>query len=269
MFKNRQVEIPLVFNGYPVPFMVNICKVAQDILNEINPKEYNPTPFVKKNTIGCEAIFKTNAMAEKVEEIMRDVATQDFPIDSYRIIEICFHIAIEGDLPENFIYFIEKNTFFICHSKPGYAEYICERMKSFFDRHIFQLPAILISDLIEFCNFPLKQDERLIISCGKSTFLIPMVDKEETFFKEFDAKIERIKEIDVDCCGIHFSSMKHICSEIAVKGVFYTITHEHVKLTGLSHSLKNFSEILKRRIKEHIKDQQTKLRVVSLKKKSF
>ncbi len=265
MFKNKPVEIPLVFNGYPVPFMAKICKVAQDILNEIDPKGYNPTPFVKKNDVGCEAVFKSQAMADKVEEIMRDVATQDFSVENPRVIDICFHIAIDEDSSENFIFYIEENTFFICHSDPGYAEHICRRMKDFFDRHIFQLPTVLVDNLIEFCKFPLKVDERLLISCGKSTFLIPMADKEEAFFEEFYAKVDRLKEMDVDSCGILFATMKQICSEIDVKGVFYYITPDHVKLTGLSHSLKSFSEVLRRRIKEHIKDQQTKSRIVSRK----
>ena len=265
MFKNKQVEIPLIFNGYPVPFMAKICKVAQDILNEIDPKGYNPTPFVKKNDVGCEAMFKTQAMADKVEEIMKDVATQDFPIQSFKVIEICFNIAIKDDSPKNFIYHIEGNTFFICHPDPGYAEHICEQMKEFFDSHMFQIPIILVSDLIEFCNVSLKQDERLMVSCGKSTFLVPMPDKEEDFFKDFRAKLERIKDMEVDCGGIQFATMKQICSEIGVKGVFYYITPEHVKLTGLSHSLKSFSEILKRRIKEYIKDNQTRSRIFSRK----
>ncbi len=71
--------------------------------------------------------------------------------------------------------------------------------------------------------------------------------------------------MDVVCSGIQFATMKHICSEIDVKGVFYHITPDHVKLTGLSHSLKSFSEVLKRRIKDHIKDMQTKSRVLSRK----
>jgi len=263
MFKNRPVEFPLVFNGYPVPFMAKICKVAQDILNEINPKGYNPTPFVKKNDVGCEAVFKTQEMADKVEEILSDVGTQDFPIENPRVIEICFQIAIEDDFPENFIYHIECNSFFICHPEPGYAEYICGRMKEFFDSHIFQIPVVLVDNLIEFCKVPLKADERLLISCGKSTFLVPMPDKEEAFLPEFCEKVNRLKEIEVDCCGILFATMKRLCSEIDVKGVFYYITPDCVKLTGLTHSLKSFSEVLKRRIKEHIKDQQTKSRIVS------
>lgn len=265
MFKNKQVEIPLVFNGYPVPFMANICKVAQDILNEIDQKGYNPTPFVKKNNVGCEATFKTQAMADKVEEIMSDVATQDFPIDNYRVIEICFNMAIKDDSPENFIYHIEGNTFFICHPDPGYAEYICSQMKEFFDSHIFQLPIVLVADLIEICRAPLKVDERLLISCGKSTFIVPMPDKEEAFLQEFCEKVERLKEMEVDCCGIPFAAMKQLCSEIDVKVVFYYITPDHIKLTGLTHSLKSFSEVLKRRIKEHIKDQQSKSRILSRK----
>jgi hypothetical protein len=265
MFANRPVAIPLVFNEYPVPFIAQICKVAQNILNEINPKAYNPTPFVKKNDVGCEAVFKTQAMADKVEEIMRDVATKEFPVANFRIIEICFNIAIEDDSPENFIYYTEENTFFICHPDPGYAEHICGRMIEFFDRHMFQIPIVLAADLIELCKVPLKEDERLMISCGKSTFLIPMADKEEEFFEDFCSKIDRLKEMDVDCCGVQFASMKQICSEIAVKGVFYYITPEHVKLTGMTHHLKSFSEILKRRIKEHLKDQQTPMRVVSRK----
>jgi len=265
MFANKPVEIPLVFNEYPVPFIAQICKVAQDILKETNPKAHNPTPFVKKNSFGCEAIFKTQAMADKVEEIMKDVTTQEFPIANFRIIEICFSIAIEGDSPENFIYYTEENTFFICHPEPGYAEHICGRMKEFFDRHMFQVPIVLAADLIELSKVPLKEDERLMISCGKSTFLIPIADKEEGFFEDFCAKVDRLKEMDVDSGGIQFATMKQICSEIAVKGVFYHITPDHVKLTGLSHSLKSFSEILKRRIKDHIKDQQTKVRILSRK----
>lgn len=265
MFKNRPVEIPLVFNGYPVPFMAKICKVAQEILNEIDPKGYNPTPFVKKNNVGCEAVFKTQAMADKVEEIMMDVATQDFPIQSFRVIEICFQISIDEDSTANFIYHIENDSFFICHSDPGYAEHICQKMKKFFDSHIFQIPIVLVANLIEFCKIPLKEDERLLISCGKSTFFVPMPDKEEELFEEFCEKVDRLKEMDVDCCGILFATMKQLCSEIDVKGVFYYITPDHVKLTGLTHSLKSFSEVLKRRIKEHIKDQQTKSRILSRK----
>jgi len=265
MFANKPVEIPLVFNEYPVPFIAQICKVAQDILKENNPKEHNPTPFVKKNSVGCEAVFKTQAMVDKVEEIMKDVATYEFPIANFRIIEICFNIAIEGDSPENFIYYIEENTFFICHPEPGYAEHICGRMKEFFDSHIFQLPIVLVADLIELSKVPLKEDERLMIPCGKSTFLIPMADKEENFFEDFCAKIERIKEMDVDCDGIQFATMKQICSEIGVKGVYYYITQDHVKLTGMSYHLKSFSEVLKRRIKEHNKEQQAKARVLSRK----
>jgi hypothetical protein len=265
MFKNKPVEIPMVFNEYPVQFIAQICKVAQDILNEIDPKGYNPTPFVKKNNVGCEAVFKTKEMADKVEEIMKDVATHEFPIENYRVIDCCFHIAIEDDAPENFIYFIKENSFFICHSDPGYADHICEKMKDFFDSHIFQLPVVLVADIIEICKVSLKEDERLIISCGKSTFLVPMPDKEETFFEEFCEKVERIKEMDVDYAGIQFATMKRICSEVEVKGVFYYITPDHVKLTGLSHCLKSFSEVLKRRIKEHIKDQQTKSRILSRK----
>jgi hypothetical protein len=265
MFKNSPVEIPLIFNECPVPFIVKICKVAQDILNEINPKGYNPTPFVKKNDIGCEAVFKTQAMADKVEEITMDVSSQNFPIESTRVIEICFQIALGEDSPENFIYHIEPSAFFICHPDPGYAEHICGRMKEFFDSHIFQIPVVLAADLIEFCKAPLKEDERMLISCGKSTFLVPMPDKEEKFLPEFCEKVDRLKEIEVDCCGILFATMKRLCSEIDVKGVFYYITPAHVKLTGLTHSLKSFSEVLKRRIKEHIKDQQAKTRVLSRK----
>jgi len=245
--------------------MAKICKVAQDILNEIDPKGYNPTPFVKKNDVGCEAVFKSQAMADKVEEIMTDVATQEFPIENPRVIEICFQIAIEDDLPENFIYQIDPDSFFICHPDPGYAEHICGRMKEFFDKHIFQLPTVLVDNLIEFCKVPLKADDRLLISCGKSTFLVPMPDKEEVFFQEFCDKVDRLKEMNVDCCGILFATMKQICSEIDVKGVFYYITPDHVKLTGLAHSLKSFSEVLKRRIKEYIKDQMTKTRILSRK----
>ena len=92
-----------------------------------------------------------------------------------------------------------------------------------------------------------------------------MADKEEGFFEDFCAKVERIKEMEVDSGGIQFATMKHICSEIGVKGVFYYITPDYVKLTGMSHHLKNFSDILKRRIKEHNKEQQAKVRVLSRK----
>jgi len=264
MFANKPVEIHLVFQ-YPVPFIAQICKIAQDILNQTDHKGYNPIPTVMKNNVGCEALFKTQAMADKVEEIMNDVTTQEFPIANFRIIDICFNIAIEGDSPENFIYYTEENTFFICHPDPGYAEHICGRMKEFFDSHIFQLPIVLVADLIELSKVPLKEDERLLIPCGKSTFLIPMADKEEEFFEDFCAKVDRLKEMDVDCNGIQFATMKQICSEIGVKGVFYYITPDHVKLTGMSYHLKSFSEVLKRRIKEHNKEQQAKARVLSRK----
>jgi hypothetical protein len=92
-----------------------------------------------------------------------------------------------------------------------------------------------------------------------------MADKEEGFFEDFCAKVDRLKEMDVDSGGIQFATMKHICSEIGVKGVFYYITPDHVKLTGMSYHLKSFSEVLKRRIKDYLKDQQSRSRIFSRK----
>ena len=253
MFVNRQQteNIPFIFNGYPMPLLVKICKIAQNILNEENPNGYNPTPFVEKTDIGCQAVFKTQAMVDKVEEIMRDVATHEFPISHKRIIEICFNLVIQqDDEPDHFINHIEGNTFFLCHSTEKYAEYICEKMVKLFEKYMVPHPVILVADLIEECSISLNEDERLMVSCEHQTFLIPIANKEEAFFKEFNAKLKRIKKMEVDSNGIQFLTMKQICSEIIVKGVFYYITPVHVELTGLEYNLKKFSEVLRRRIKE-------------------
>jgi hypothetical protein len=123
-------------------------------------------------------------------------------------------------------------------------------MVEVFDKYMIPHPVILVADLIKECPVSLNEDERLMISCEHQTFLIPIANKEEAFFKEFNAKLKRLKKLEVNCNGVQFLTMKKICSEIIVKGVFYCITPVHVELTGLEYNLKQFSEVLKRRIKE-------------------
>jgi hypothetical protein len=106
--------------------------------------------------------------------------------------------------------------------------------------------------LIDGCSIPLNEDEKLIVPCKYKTLLIPMKEKEEVFFKEFQLIIKRIKEIEVECKGMQFNQLKRICQEIGIKGVFYFIINEKVILTGLPFHLKNFSEILKRRIRDEV-----------------
>lgn len=247
--KNR---IPLNFNGFPMPLIVNICKVAQDILGGDHP-----TPFVKKTNFGCQADFESKEMVEQVQQILNDVVTHDFPISSTRIIYVCFHIAIEDDEPESFIYHFENNTFFICHPTEGYSDEIIRRMKEIYEKHMFPHSILLISDLVA----ELSADDYLMIPCELQTFLLPMIDKEEEFFKEFHRKLERLKTITVDYDRITFDEVKSICKDITLKGVFYRIKVNMIELTGLPFNLKNFSEILKRRIRE----KQTRTHVLSRK----
>lgn len=255
------VHIPLIFNGFPSKFMLKICKVAQDCLLDEEPKGYYPIPFVNETEFGSDAIFKSQKMVDKVEEIMSTVVTRDFPISHKRIILISFHIAIEEDEPSDFIFYMEQNTFFLCHSKEGYAESVVQKMMGVLKKYMIPRPIVLVVDLIEGCSVSLKEDERLIVPCDLQTFLIPISNKEEAFFKEFNGKLERLKKIEVDCKGMLFDIVKSICQGIDVKGVYYFITVNHVELTGLPFNLKNFSEILKRRIR----DEHTEVRVLSRK----
>ena len=128
-------------------------------------------------------------------------------------------------------------------------------------KYMIPRPIVLVVDLIEGCSVSLKEDERLIVPCDLQTFLIPISNKEEAFSKEFNGKLERLKKIEVDCKGMLFDIVKSICQGIDMKGVYYFITVNHVELTGLPFNLKNFSEILKRRIR----DEHTEVRVLSRK----
>jgi hypothetical protein len=260
-------NIPLIFNGFPLPYMVMICKAAQDELNEANPDGiYAPTPFVNKTDFGCQATFRSKLMADKVEEIVETTVTQEFDISSQRAIQILFHMAT--DTPGEFIIYLELNegsddsVLFIWHRTEGYAESLIKKMNTMYEKYMIDYPITLVSDLIDGCSIPLNEDEKLMVPCKYRTLLIPMKNKEEEFFKEFSSIIKRIKEVEIECKGIQFHQLKQICQEIGIKGVFYFIANEKVILTGLQFHLKKFSDILKRHIRDEITE---KSRVLSRK----
>lgn len=260
-------NIPLIFNGFPLTYMVMICKAAQDELNASHPEGiYAPTPFVTKIDFGCQATFRSKPMAGKVEEMVETTVTQEFDISSQRAIQILFHMAT--DTPDEFVIHIEFNessddsVLFLWHGKEGHASSMIEKMNTMYEKYMIEYPIALISDLIDGCSIPLKEDEKLIVPCKYRTLLIPMKEKEEEFFKEFQLIIKRIKEIEVECKGMQFHQLKRICQEVGIKGVFYFIATEKVILTGLPFHLKNFSEILKRRIRDETTE---KSRVLSRK----
>jgi hypothetical protein len=259
--RKKPVHIPLIFNGFPSNFILKICKVAQDCLLDEEPNGFYPIPFVNGTEFGSNAIFKSKEIANKVEEIMSTVVTEVLSISHKRIIMISFQMAIKEDELNDFIFYIEQNTFFLCHPKEGYAKSIIQKMIEILEKYMIPNPIVLVSDLIEGCTVSLKEDERLMIPCDLQTFLIPISSKEDAFFKEFNGKLERLKKMEVDCKGMLFNIVKSICQGIDVKGVYYFITPNHVELTGLPFHLKNFSEILKRRIR----DEQSEVRVLSRK----
>ena len=67
MYKPKFENIPLIFNGFSMPFMLRICNVAHDLLLEENPTGFYPTPFVNKTNFGSDAVFKSKEIADKVE----------------------------------------------------------------------------------------------------------------------------------------------------------------------------------------------------------
>jgi hypothetical protein len=250
-------KIPLIFNGFSLPYMVMICKTAQDELNAAHPEGiYAPTPFVSKTDFGCQATFRSNQIALKVEEMVETTVTHEFDIASQRAIQILFHMAT--DTPNEFVIHIDFNessdesVLFLWHRTDGHASSTIEKMNTMYEKYMIEHPITLVSDLIDGCSIPLNEDEKLIVPCKYKTLLIPMKEKEEVFFKEFQLIIKRIKEIEVECKGMQFNQLKRICQEIGIKGVFYFIINEKVILTGLPFHLKNFSEILKRRIRDEV-----------------
>ena len=260
MYKPKFENIPLIFNGFSMPLMLRICNVAHDLLLEEIPTGFYPTPFVNKTNFGSDAVFKSKEMADKVEEILEEVVVKEFPISSKRSILILFHIAIENDV-NDFIFSLEDNIFFLWHKKEGHAEFIIQKMMELYEKYMISYPIVLISDLIDGCTISLKEDERLIVPVELNTLVIPIKSKEEAFMKEFSGLLKRIKKMVVECKGMKFIDVKNICQGIDVKGVYYFITSDHIELTGLPFHLKNFSEIMKRRIREEM----TETRVLSRK----
>jgi len=266
--QNRTTEeIPLIFNYYSLPYIVMICKAAQDELNEAHPDGiYAPTPFVSKTDFGCQATFRSKPMADKVEEMVKTTVTQEFDIASQRAIQILYHMTT--DTPDEYVIHLEFNessndsVLFLWHRTEGCAESLIKKMNAMYKKYMFDYPIALVSDLIDGCSIPLQEDEKLMVPCKYKTLLIPIKDKEELFFKEFLSIIKRIKEIEIECKGIQFYQLKRICQEVGIKGVFYFIANEKVILTGLPFHLKNFSEILKRRIRDETME---KSRVLSRK----
>ena len=254
------VSIPLTFNGFPAPLILRIVKLAELILLDKNQGGRFPIPFINKNNVGSCATFKCKKMADTVIELVDQVISQDFPeYCNMRLILILFHLSI--DLDEDFIHYVDGNTFFILHPDEGMAERTIAKMNQTLKKYMIPHPIVLLTELLPSCAVKLSEDELLMVSCGMETFIKPIHNKELQFMKALSKTLERVTKHRVDCNGMDFYEVKDICKQIEIKGVYFYITPEHVELTGLPYNVKNFSDILKRRLKE----QHTETRVLSRK----
>jgi hypothetical protein len=208
-------------------------------------------PFINKSDVGCYANFKCKEMADKVQELVDHVVTHDFPdFCNLRLLDNVFHHSIDAEDEEHFIHRIEENTIFFLHPVEGFAERTIEKMKEMLEKYMIPHPIVLVSELFKSCSVKLAQDEMLIISCGMQTFLKPIFAKDAQFMKAFSKTLSRIVTKQVKCSGIDFYDVKEVCKEIDIEGVYFYITPEHVELSGLPFNLKNFSEVLKNRLKD-------------------
>jgi hypothetical protein len=176
-----------------------------------------------------------------------------------------FHLSVDEDEEENFIYYAENNTIFLLHNDEGMAQKTIEKMNQILEKYMIPHPIVLISELLASCSVKLSENELLMIPCGMKTFVMPIYSKEAQFMKAFSKTVQRITSNKVDCKGMDFYEVKEICKQIEIAGVYFFITPENVELSGLPFNVKNFSEILKRRLKEHQKEQSTEGRVLSRK----
>ena len=255
-------NIPLTFNGYNARLILKIAERAQKELWKSDSSESFPIPFINKNDVGCYANFKCKKMADKVTQLVDQIISHDFPeFCNMRLVLNMFHLSIEEDEEQDFIYYVDDKTIFVWHANQEVAQSTISKMTQMLEKYLIPHPIVLLSDLLSSCSVKLTESEMLMIPCGMQTFLMPIFDKEAQFMKAFSKTIERVTKLKVSCAGMDFYDVKNICKEIDIKGVYFYITPEHVELSGLPFNVKNFSESLKRRLK----DQPTEARVLSRK----
>ena len=254
---------------YPLTFhcdqflIMKIAEMAQNELLKIDPSGDFHIPFFNKCKVGTYANFRNKMMADEVTDLLEKVVTHDFPeaYSSPRLWLNLFHHCIEEDEQKNFVYFVDEKTFFLLHLDEGIAEKTIEKMQQILEKYMIPHPVVLLTELFQSCAVKLSEEEMLMIPCGMKTFLMPSHDKEAQFMKAFSKTLERVTTTKVACTGMDFYNVKAICKEIDIKGVYFYITPEYVELSGLPFNVKNFSEALKRRLKEH----PTEVRVLSRK----
>ena len=250
-FQQRPLTFPITFTGFPARFIMNICPLAQKLLKAEDASGDFPIPFINKSDDGCYANFKCKKMADKVQELVDDVVTHDFPdYCNLRLLDNVIHHSIDAEDEGHLIYYIEENTIFILHPEKGFAERTIEKMKQMLDKYMIPHPVVLVSDLFESCSIKLTQEELLMFSCGMQTFLKPIFAKEAQFMKAFSKTLTRIVTKKVNCSGMDFYDVKNVCKEIDIKGVYFYITPNHIELSGLQYNVNRFSEILKNRLKD-------------------
>jgi hypothetical protein len=259
--KTKGVSIPLTFNGFPARFILKITELVQLSLLKENPGGDFHIPFINKNDVGSYATFKSREMADRLTKLVNLVVSHDFPESNMRLLLNLFHHSIEEEDEENFIYHIEDKTILLLHPDEGIAEKTISKMTQMLEKYMIPNPIVLISELFSSCAVKLAEDERLMIPCGMKTFLKPIYSKEAQFMKAFSKTLERITKQNVACAGMEFYDVKDICKEIDIKGVYFFITPEHVELSGLPYNVRNFSETLKR----CLKDKSSETRVLSRK----
>jgi hypothetical protein len=258
----KGVSIPLTFKGFPARLILQITQLAQKKLLQIDPKGIYDMPFINKNDDGSYAKFKCKKMADEVPRLVDQLKEHDFPdYCNMRLLMNLFHHSIDKKDEENFIYHIDDKTIFLLHAEEAIVEKTISKMTQMLEKYMILHPVVLISELLASCAVKLTEKEMLIIPCGMKTFLKPIFNKEAEFMKAFSKTLERVTKQTVACAGMDFYEVKEICKSIDIKGVYFFITPEHVELSGLPFNVKNFSDILKRRLKE----QQPEARVLSRK----
>jgi len=230
---------------------MNTCRFAQRLLREEYPTDELHIPFINKSDVGCYSNFKCEKMADKVQQLVDNAVTHDFPeYCNLRLLMNVFHHSIDAKDEPEFVFQIEENTMFLLHSDKGFAERTIEKMTEMLNKYMIQHPIVLVSELFESCSVKLAQEEMLIISCGMQTFLKPIFAKEPQFMKAFSKTLTRIVTKQVKCSGMDFYDVKSVCKEIDIRGVYFYITPDHVELSGLPYNVKNFCDILKNRLKD-------------------
>jgi hypothetical protein len=249
------VSFPLTFEDFSSRFILRITTVAQQLLLQKKPEGNFHIPFINKNkeNDGCYASFKDKEMADEVIRLVDEVKSCDFHDGNTRLVLNLFHHCIQEEDEKNFIYHIEDKdkTILLFHPDEGVAEKTISKMTEMLEKYMIPHPIFLISQLLPSCAVTLSEQEMLIISCGMKTFLKPILHKEAPFKKAFSKTLSRVTKKTVACAGMDFYEVKDICKEIDIQGVYFYITPEHVELTGLQDNVKNFSDILKRRLKNH------------------